>query len=135
METNATPSRSPIVAAAMAVLIHGFLGLALLIGMVWLVPGYKREFRDYQIELPYTTTLVLEISDWFAMYWYVAAFAAIPLLALDGAIVFGCWSRKSTRILGVLWIILWIVSWMLFAAFAAFGIWLAYLKLLEGLSR
>jgi type II secretory pathway component PulF len=118
-----------------AVLVHGLLGLALVLGMIFLVPGYKREFRDYQMELPYLTVWVVEVSDWFAAYWYVVALASLPLLALDGAIVFLCWSRKGTRILGVLWIILLIAVWLLFAVFAGFCLWLAYSKLLEGLSR
>jgi type II secretory pathway component PulF len=127
------------IAAAIAVFIHGLLGLALLCGMLWLVPGYKRqfqrEFREHEMALPHLTIVIMEISDWFAAYWYVVVLASLPLLALDGAIVFLCWSRKGTRILGVLWIILLIAVWLLFAVFAGFCLWLAYSKLLEGLSR
>jgi len=135
MTANSPSPRSALIAAAVAVIIHGLLGLALLIGMLWLVPGYKREFREHQMNLPYLTTVVVEIADWFAAYWYVVVLAALPLLALDGAIVFLCWSRKGTRILGVLWIILLIAVWLLFAVFVGFCLWLAYIKLLEGLSR
>jgi type II secretory pathway component PulF len=132
---NAPTARSPFVVAVIAVVVHGLLGLVSLYGMLSLVPGYKRRFAEYQMALPYVTVAVVEISDWFVTYWYVVVISTLPLIALDGAIVFWCWTRKGTRILGILWIILWIVLWMLFAAFVAFGLWLAYVKLLEALSR
>jgi type II secretory pathway component PulF len=135
MTANPPSSRSALIAAAVAVMIHGLLAFALLIGMLWLVPGYKREFRDHQVSLPYFTVAVVEISDWCAAYWYVVVLAALPLLAVDGAIVFLCWSKRGTRILGVLWIILLIAVWSLFAVFVVFSVWLAYLKLVEGLAR
>jgi hypothetical protein len=87
------------------------------------------------MELPYFTVKVVEVSDWFVAYWYVVALAALPMLVVDGAIVYWCWSRRHTRIVGVLWIILLILVWLLFAGVAAFCLSLAHLKLQEGLSR
>jgi type II secretory pathway component PulF len=135
MTANPPSPRAALFAAAIAVVIHGLLGLALLYGMLWPVPKYKRIFREFQMELPYFSIKVVEISDWFVAYWYVVALATLPMLALDGAIVFWCWSRKSTRILGVLWIMLLVMFWFLFMGVAAFSVWLPYLKLQEGLSR
>src|SRR5215471_11872431 len=102
MDNSARYSRSPLIAAGVAVLLHGFLGLLTLIGMLCVVPGYTRHFRDYQMELPGATVAVWNIANWFTAYWYVVFFAAVPLLALDGLIVYMCWSRKGTRVLGVL---------------------------------
>jgi len=139
MTANPPSARSALIAAAIAVILHGLHGLALLYGMLSLVPGYKREFqrefREHQMALPHLTIVIMEISDWFVAYWYVVALAALPMLAVDGAIVFWCWSGKSIKILGVLWIILLVMFWLLFMGFAAFSVWLPYLKLQEGLAR
>jgi hypothetical protein len=135
MTANPPSPRSALITAAVTLFIHGLLGLALVLAMILLVPGYKRLFRDYQMELPYLTVTVIEISDWFVAYWYVLVFAAFPLMALDGAIVFWCWSRKGTRVLGVLWIILWLILWLLLAVIVGFSLGLPHLKLMESLSR
>jgi type II secretory pathway component PulF len=129
--------RSSVIAAAVAVILHVLLGAALLYVLVFMVPGYKREFRDYQnaIELPYYTEMVVAISDWFAAYWYVVVIVAIPLLALDGGVVFLCWQRRGTRILGVLWILLLVLLWLLIMAVVILGIWLVHLKLMQSLAR
>ena len=87
------------------------------------------------MDLPYFTTKVVEVSDWFAYYWYVVAFAVIPFLVLDAAIVYLCWQQKGTRIVGLLWLILVTLLWLLVAAIVGFSLWLPHLKLLEGLSR
>jgi len=122
-----------------AVFVHGLLGVALVLAMIVFVPGYKRMFqqmfRDHEMGFPYLTIKVVEVSDWFVAYWYVAVLAALPMLVVDGAIVYWCWSRKSTRIVGVLWIILLILFWLLFVGFAALGLWFAHLKLQEALAR
>src|SRR5260370_16023329 len=139
MATSPPSPPSALNAAAIAVFIHGLLGLALLCGMLWVVPGYKRafqrEFREHQMALPHLTIVIIEISDWFAAYWYVAVLAALPLLALDGAIVFLCWSRKGTRLIGVFWTMLWIALWLFFAVFVGVWLYLAYFILFECLSR
>jgi type II secretory pathway component PulF len=135
MSANPPSPRSALVTAATAVIIHSLLGLALLCGMLWFVPKYKRLFREYQMELGYPTKVVIDIADWFGTYWYVLILVALPILALDGAIVFWCASRNSTRVLGGLWIFLWILVWLLFTGLAALIVWLEYLRLQEALSR
>jgi type II secretory pathway component PulF len=135
MSANPPSPRSALVTAATAVIVHGSLGLALLCGMLWIVPKYKRLFRDYQMELDFFTARIVDIADWCSAYWYVVVLVAFPVLALDGAIVFWCASRNSTRVLGGLWIFLWILVWLLFTGLAALIVWLEYLRLQEALSR
>ena len=135
METHPPTSGSSLIAAAIAVIVHGLLGWSLVLAMVFVVPQFRREYRDYQISLPYMTIWLVEVSDWFSAYWYVAALATLPMLALDGLIVYWSWSKNWTRPLGILWIILWVVLCFLFAAFVAYCLWLANLKIREALAR
>jgi type II secretory pathway component PulF len=135
MATNRPSLMSATAAAAVSVVLHGSLGLVLFIVMVLVVPRYKREFRDFQMQLPSYMELVVAVSDWLVAYGYVVALFTLPLLAVDGGIVFLSWRRQGTRILGILWIILLIVAWLLIMGVVALGLWLAHSKLLEGLSR
>jgi type II secretory pathway component PulF len=116
-----------------AVFVHGLLGLAIVLALVWFVPEYKREFRDHQMALPFLTVWLVEVSDWFVVYWYVVGVAALPFLALDGAIVFCSWKQK--RMLGVLWM-MFVAFWLfLFAGAAVLGLGIANEELKEGLAR
>jgi type II secretory pathway component PulF len=135
MATDPPSPRSALIAAAVTVITHGLLGMALLLVMVFILPGYKREFGYFQMKLPLFTERVVAVSDWLSAYWYVVVFAAFPLLAVDGAIVFLSWRRRGTRILGVLWVILVIALWLLVMTAVALAIGLPYLKLQESLSR
>jgi type II secretory pathway component PulF len=117
------------------VILHALLGVVFLVVMLLVVPGYKRDFAEHEIALPWVTTKVIGVSDWLAAYWYVVIIFALPLLALDGGIVFLCWPRRGTRILGILWVILLIVLWLLVMAFVASSLLLADLKFQQALGR
>jgi len=136
MNENPPSLRSAFVAATVSVILHALLGVVFLVVMLFVVPGHKREFAEHEIALPWITTKVIGISDWLAAYWYVVIFFALPLMALDGGIVFLCWQRRRRRILAVLWNIVLIALWLLIMGFfVALGIWLPALKLQQGLSR
>ena len=136
MNENPPSLRSAFVAATVSVILHALLGVVFLVVILQVVPGYKREFAEHQMALPWITIKVIAISDLLAAYWYVVIIFALPLLALDGGIVFLCWQRRRRRILAVLWNIALIALWLLFmASFVALGIWLPSLKLQEGLAR
>jgi type IV pilus assembly protein PilC len=135
MTENRHDMRSAFIAATVTVGLHGALGFAFFVLMLFVVPRFKQLFAEFGMKLPWATEKIIGISDWLVNYWYVAVLVALALLALDGAIVFLCWQRRSTRIVGILWVLLLLVLWLVMMAAAALLIGLAYFKLQEGLSR
>jgi type II secretory pathway component PulF len=129
-----TSSRSALVAAAIAVIVHAALGLSLIYVMIFVIPGYKKQFKEYQVELPAITRSTVEISDWMVNYWYVFALVAMPALVVDAALVFLTW-RGETRVVAGCWIMLMALLLLLVIGPLAAGIWVAHAKLMEGLAR
>ena len=54
------------------------VGISLLLFLAWfgtmlfLVPGFERDFLDLKLKLPYVTELTIAGSRWTIKYWYVA---------------------------------------------------------------
>jgi len=45
--------------------------------MVYIIPKFEKIFKDFEMKLPWLTEKLMEVSHWFAQYWYV-----IPLFPL-----------------------------------------------------
>jgi type IV pilus assembly protein PilC len=54
----------PVVVILVAVGILTFI-------MIYIIPKFKKIFKEFQMELPWLTIKLIEVSDWFATYWYV----------------------------------------------------------------
>jgi type II secretory pathway component PulF len=129
------PIGQAVLVAVVGSAVHALLFLVVDGWMACVVPGYRREFADYAIRLPWITEAVIHVSTWFCNYWYVVALVLPPLLVLDGGVLLLAWLKSGTRILGVLWFLLVAMVPTLFMMIASFSLWLAYNKLLENLSR
>ena len=60
----------PIAVISVAVGILTFI-------MVYIIPKFEKIFADFQMKLPWLTEELMEVSHWFADYWYV-----LPLFPL-----------------------------------------------------
>jgi type IV pilus assembly protein PilC len=60
----------PIVVILVAVSILSFI-------MVFIVPKFEKIFKDFNLDLPELTKMLMATSNWFAKYWYV-----LPLFPL-----------------------------------------------------
>jgi type II secretory pathway component PulF len=129
-----TSPRASLLAASGGVIVHALLWLSLAIGMMTLVPAYKREFNEYQMKLPWMTEKLIATSDWFANYWYIFAFMFIPFCVVDSAILFLTWRTPWSRGLSVYWFLVAAAVPLLLMGISCFGVGLPHLKLLEGLS-
>ncbi|MCA9051235.1 MAG: type II secretion system F family protein [Planctomycetaceae bacterium] len=47
--------------------------------MIWIVPKLKRIYEDFGTELPTLTSLLVDLSDFVADYWYLTIFPAMCL--------------------------------------------------------
>jgi type IV pilus assembly protein PilC len=54
----------PVVVILVAVGILTFI-------MIYIIPKFKKIFKEFQMDLPWLTVKLIEVSDWFATYWYV----------------------------------------------------------------
>jgi hypothetical protein len=67
--------------------------------MLFLVPGFERDFLDLKVKLPYVTEMSIAGSRWTVKYWY----AAITAIAMSGAI--SCLVRQ--RVGNGMWSVIW----------------------------
>ncbi len=72
LERNSLDGNSPANGASYAVAVCAILFSVISFIMYWIVPKYKDIFEDFGVALPELTILVIEISDWFVSYWYLA---------------------------------------------------------------
>jgi type II secretory pathway component PulF len=126
---------SAVVSAAVMVLVHGLVGVAVCLFFLFIVPGYKRTYQDFQMKPPMFTEWVVALSDAIGENLFVLLPLALVLLLVDGAVLYLLRRKRQTRPLSWAWFAVllllplsaWLVGW--------WGVWLANLKLQEGLSR
>src|SRR5207247_1365876 len=54
----------PVVVILVAVCIVTFI-------MIYIIPKFKKIFKEFGIDLPWMTVKLIAVSDWVATYWYV----------------------------------------------------------------
>ena len=81
------------------------VGISLLLFLAWfgtmlfLVPGFERDFLDLKLKLPYVTELTIAGSRWTVKYWYVA----VAGLGMIGAISYLVRHRVGNGMWSVIW--------------------------------
>jgi len=65
----------PVVVVLVAVLILTFI-------MVYIIPKFKKIFDEFQMSLPTMTQVLIDVSMWFADYWWVLPLFPIGLWLL-----------------------------------------------------
>jgi hypothetical protein len=130
------PNRRPLrgLLTIIATVIHAVLALVLFLGLLFWIPRHEKIFKDYNMQLPLTTVMLMAISNLVRRLWYVVIFPVGLLFAGD------VWILSLLRRTGRwLWSWLWFigVALLLLVAIATvmIAIWLPYIKLNEGLSK
>jgi hypothetical protein len=128
------PSRPPATDLVIGVAIPAFLWACFFVGLVLVVPRFKRIFMDFGMALPAITEAVLAVSDWAASYWYVLILSVPFLLVPAVAVVYGL-ARLPARLLSWLWFVLMIALPLLAMVLVFVAIYLPLVKLQEGLAK
>jgi type II secretory pathway component PulF len=126
---------SAVLSTALMVLVHGMVGLGVCLFFLFIVPGYKRTYQNFQMKPPMFTEWVVAVSDAISENFYMLLPLALIALAVDGAVLYLLRRKRGTRPLSWAWfavlLLLPLTAWLL----GWWGVWLANLKLQEGLSR
>jgi type II secretory pathway component PulF len=130
--TSRTPTRSPW--RGTAIWLAVLLSLELAVSGVYLIviPGQKRVFDEYNLQLPWLTKTVLDAGNFFARY----SLLLVPTLlsaTLVGVILGRHLFRRPTA--GTVVAVLLLMLLLLTAAVTVYGLNLPYQKMTEGLSK
>jgi type II secretory pathway component PulF len=128
------PSRWPVAALVWGVAVPAVIWTCLVAGLIFVVPGYKKTFADFGIQVPADTLVALEVTDWVTTYWYVLLIWLPFLAAADAAVVLLLW-RSGRRGLCRLWCGLVVALALLAAALTVVAIYLPLTRLQEQLSK
>jgi type II secretory pathway component PulF len=131
---TARPSRTLVADVVLGVVVPAVLWACFFAGLILVVPGYKKNFTDFNLRLPDATLAVIAVADWAVNYWYVLVLSLPVFLAADVAVVVRL-QRSGRRGLVGLWEGVMIALPLLAAALVFVAIHLAVTSLLEGLSK
>jgi type II secretory pathway component PulF len=131
---NGRPTRSLVAALVCGAAIPTVLWTALVVGLLFGVSGFKKEFQGFGMRLPAATMFVIEVADWVETYGYVLPLF-LSFVLIPDVIIIVLLGRLPNRIPVRLWCGLMIVLPLLAAVLVFFPLYLAHLKLLEGLSK
>jgi type II secretory pathway component PulF len=99
------------------------------------VPRFEKSCRDYDMTLPELAITVLRVGHLFSGYRYLAAPALCCLVGVDAVVLVLLQNVMEWRKLAWVWFVLSCLVPFLAIAWQASGLLVAYLKLLERLSR
>jgi type II secretory pathway component PulF len=88
------------------VAIPFILWVLLGIGLLLVVPQYKREFDSYGILVPKITQATIDVSMWLADYWLIAVILFVPLLLLVGVLTYVIRHYVRNRALNAVWLLI-----------------------------
>jgi type II secretory pathway component PulF len=132
MSDHTPPARSrwpgTLVWLAVLVSLHVTRGVLLLL----VVPGFKKTYDEYNLQLPAATKWLVMLSNWWCKSWYYAG--PLSLLLMVGGVMLGRHVFRRTspgNVFAAVYLFV-LVGTMLFAAV---GLVMPQLKLVEGLSK
>jgi type II secretory pathway component PulF len=133
---NQATLRSTSIATAINVGIHLLLWLVLLAVMIFYVPSRQKIFEDFKYKIPYTTEVILSLSNWLTEFWILfGPFLVFVLLIVDAPVYFLFRLGPRTRTASRLWSGLMILLPLAALGITLLALWLPYVKVLEGLSK
>jgi type II secretory pathway component PulF len=132
----ATPeTTNSIAGTAVRLAISALLWLTLLVALVFVVPGQRRMFDAYGVPVPNLTHLVIDISMWFADYWWVTIPFLLPLFFITAVLTWLVRYQIKSRFFDALWTLVLIGLPFALIAIVWLSLYTARIKLIEGLAR
>src|SRR5713226_3153879 len=82
------------------------LWFALLFVMVFVVPAQKKTYDEFGMMLPSATQAVVDVSMWFADYWWAVMPAFVAAALVAALVMFFVRHRTNSSVLMALWLLL-----------------------------
>jgi type II secretory pathway component PulF len=62
--------------------LFGLLAIIASFLMIWVIPKFKAIFEGFEVKMPWLTETVINVSDYGAMYWYLAILFPLTFVGL-----------------------------------------------------
>ena len=116
-------------------LVHAAVVFALLVVFYLVVPGFMRNFEELDLSLPALTVLIVNLSNYLVMRWFIALPVVMILLAFDLAALAGLrMVPKVGPILSTVWFLAGIAFLGLVVLLTVAGLFLPLNSLVNDLS-
>ncbi len=132
MSNSKPPS---ITGSVVRVALATLLWVLLLVVLVVVVPRERKKFDDFGMSVPTVTQILVDVSMFFEDYWWLAVFAAIPVVIGTGIATYYLRNRSGSPMLIVFWSLFLFVPPILLQLVVWWALYLPLQKLQEGLSR
>jgi hypothetical protein len=119
-----------IATAAQAVLLG-----ATIVGTMIVGARCEKVFREFNMKVDDLTHFALGVSRWLNNYWYVLVLFLVPLLLVDGGILYALHRSRPSRRWSYFWAAVVLFLILAFAGCMSAVLYGPYSKLVEGLSR
>jgi type II secretory pathway component PulF len=129
-DTTRPRSRWPGTLVWLAVLLSLYLTRGVLLLLV--VPRSKKQYDDFNLQLPWMSKVLVQWSDWWCKYWYFAS--PLSLMLLAGGVIAGRHLFRRTWP-GNVYATVWLFALVVWFGFATVALSLPQLKLMEGVSK
>jgi type II secretory pathway component PulF len=125
----------PLLALVLELLVHALCWTALLVAWVVVPARLEHTFRDYNMKLPWGTQMVMSLWRTTGQFFVLMPLFLLLILAADGVILYLLRRDPENRTAARVWFWAMLLVPFLLAVVPGLALSLAYLKLLEGLSR
>jgi hypothetical protein len=126
---------STVSGSVVRIAIAAALWLALLAIMVFVIPAQRRIFDNFGMQLPIASQVIVDISMWFADYWWVFLLSLVQGLVLAALVTYLVRHRSNNRLLMAVWTMFLIGVPVAIHLLVGFCLLLVRLKLAEALSK
>ncbi|MFL5342799.1 MAG: hypothetical protein ACJ8F7_21915 [Gemmataceae bacterium] len=133
MSTSA--NSQSIAGTILRLLVAALLWIALIIVLVVIVPQRKKHYDQLGLQLPVATQVVIDVSMWFADYWWEIVIFMAPVFVVATIVTYFVRHRSDRGTLVAFWTFLLLAPPILAQLIVWGALFLAQQKLLEGLSR
>ena len=108
--------------APVAAAIHCLLWFCFAAGMLLIVPGSLRSFRQSRLRLPFLTAAILDFSNWLIQHWGILVLAFPLFFAVDCIALIFLRHNPRTKGLGLIWLLVMSALPLLMASIVTTGI-------------
>jgi type II secretory pathway component PulF len=134
-EQRAPISTATAIAATALAVVHTGLLLAVAVTLMQVAPRMLREYQDFNIRVPYATSVLLEIGTAMADFAWGVALVGVTFVAIDVLVFVLLASQRRARVLAWIWAVAVTIGLLAVEGPICYVLFIPHFKLMEGLAR